>query len=125
MGKARAIAVSVILPVLYAVTVMIVTRHPKPKYAFADPTVFNVTEPAGPSILHTVDPVYPATALRNRIEGSVRFKVTIASDGSVEHALYESGPAPLVDAALKAVRQYRFEPKKAETEIEVPFALPR
>jgi TonB family protein len=123
MGKVRWMAVSVVLPLLYSLTVFVVTRHPKPVYAFADPTVFNVTEQAGPQILQTVDPVYPVVARRNGIEGSVRFKVTIAADGSVAHAEYLNGPAPLVDAALTAVRQWQFEAKKAETEIEVPFTL--
>jgi TonB family protein len=125
MPKVRRIAVSVVLPLVYAVAVLVVTRHPKPVYAFADPTVFNVTEQAGPQILHTVNPVYPAIARRKGIEGSVRFKVTIAADGSVTHAEYLSGPAPLVNAALIAVRQWQFEAKKAETEIEIPFTLPR
>jgi TonB family protein len=123
MVKVRWIAVSVVFPLFYAVSVFVVTRHPKPVYAFADPTVFNVTEPAGPQILYTVDPVYPAVARRNGIEGSVRFRVTIAADGSVAHAEYLSGPATLVDAALTAVRQWRFEAKKAQTEIEIPFTL--
>jgi len=118
MGRARGIAISVVLPLVYAAVVFVATRHPKPVYAFADPTVYNVVEPAGPKILKTVDPVYPPDL---KVRGSVRFKVTIASDGSVAHAVYESGPAELLNAALTAVRQYRFEAKAAETEIEIPF----
>jgi TonB family protein len=125
MGKVRDLAVSVLLPLLYAATVFVATRLTKPVYAYADPTVFTVTEPAGPAILHTVDPVYPPKAMRDRVEGTVKFQVMIAADGSVAHAVYLTGPAPLVDAALTAVRQYRFEAKKAETEIEIPFSLPR
>ena len=118
MGKARAIATGVVLPLVYAAAVFVATRHPKPVYAFADPTVYNVVEQAGPKILKSVDPVYPPNV---KAVGSVKFKVTIAADGSVAHAYYESGPAELVNAALTAVRQYRFEPKAAETEIEIPF----
>ncbi|HTS60691.1 MAG TPA: TonB family protein [Candidatus Acidoferrales bacterium] len=111
------------LPLLYLAAVYVATRHPKPVYAFAVPTVFTVAEKAGPAIYHAPDPIYPAQALRAHVEGSVRFHVAIAADGSVRHASLIAGPAPLVDAALTAVRQYQFEPKAAETEIEIPFSL--
>jgi hypothetical protein len=44
MARCRWIAVSVLLPVLYAAVVFVVTRKPKPIYAFAEPTVVTVTE---------------------------------------------------------------------------------
>jgi hypothetical protein len=44
MARARWIAVTVVLPVLYAAMVFVVTREPKPVYAFAQPTVVTVTE---------------------------------------------------------------------------------
>jgi hypothetical protein len=44
MKRVRWIAVSVLLPVLYAAVVFVVTRKPKPVYAFAQPTVVTVTE---------------------------------------------------------------------------------
>jgi hypothetical protein len=44
MRRALRLAVSVGLPLLYAVAVFVVTRHPKPVYAFAEPTVITVTD---------------------------------------------------------------------------------
>ena len=44
MGKVRWIAISVLLPVLYAAVVFVVTRKPKQTYKFAEPTVVTVTE---------------------------------------------------------------------------------
>jgi hypothetical protein len=44
MKRVRWIAVSVLLPVLYAAVVFVVTRKPKPVYAFAQPTVVTVSE---------------------------------------------------------------------------------
>jgi len=43
MVKVRWIALSVLLPVLYAAIVFVVTRKHKPKYMFAEPTVVTVT----------------------------------------------------------------------------------
>jgi hypothetical protein len=42
--KARKVAVTIVLPLLYAFAVYVATRHPKPVYAFAQPTVITVTE---------------------------------------------------------------------------------
>src|SRR5947209_12706605 len=122
MGRARWIAVSVVLPLLYAVAVFVATRHPKPVYAFADPTVMTVTDQPGPAIFHAAEPIYPAQALRNQIEGSVKVQVAIGADGTVASATPVSGPEPLRAAASAAVRQYQFEAKFARAEIEIPFS---
>jgi TonB family protein len=122
MRRAGWVAMTVFLPMLYAAAVYVATRRPKPVYAFADPTVLTVTEQPGPAVLHAPEPIYPAEALRKRIEGGVKFKVTVAADGTVAHAVLVSGPAPLVDSALTTVRQYQFEAKAGETDIEVPFS---
>ena len=46
MPRVRWIAVSVLLPVLYAMMVFVATRKPKVKrvYSFPEPTVITVTE---------------------------------------------------------------------------------
>ena len=69
--------------------------------------------------------MYPPQALRDRVEGSVFLKVAIAPDGSVSSAIPLRGPQLLRQAAVDGVRRWQFEPKAAETEIEVPFVLPR
>jgi TonB family protein len=123
MHRARSIAVTLLPPLLYALAVFVTTRKPKPVYAFADPTVITVSEKAGPAVYHAPEAVYPQQALRNRVAGSVTFKVTIAADGSVARADVVRGPVPLVAAALAAMRQYQFEAAPAEAEIEIPFSL--
>src|SRR6266849_6810989 len=123
MRQARWIAVTFVLPLLYAAVVSVATRHPKPVYAFADPTVMTVSDKPGPPIYHAPDPIYPAQALRDKIEGPVKVKITIAADGTVARANVVSGPAPLVAAALASVREYQFEAKPAETEIDIGFSL--
>jgi hypothetical protein len=44
MPKMRWIAITVLPPLLYLAVVLAVTRKPKPRYAFAEPTVVTVTE---------------------------------------------------------------------------------
>ena len=123
MRQARRIAVTLLPPMLYLAAVFVATRKPRPVYAFADPTVITVSEKVGPAVYHAPEAVYPQEALRNRVAGPVTFKVTIAADGSVVRADVLRGPAPLVAAALAAMRQYQFEAAPAEAEIEIPFSL--
>jgi protein TonB len=111
--------------VTYAAAVYVATRPPKPIYTLANKTVMTVTSDGGPAILTRAEPLYPPQALRDRIEGSVVLKVAIAPDGSVTSAIPLRGPEPLRQAAVDGVRRWHFEPKAAETEIEVPFVLPR
>ncbi len=84
-----------------------------------------VTADRGPAIVQRNEPVYPAQALRERVEGNVVVKVEIAEDGSVRSVVAVSGPDLLQSAATEAVRGWRFEARAAEAKIEVPFALPR
>lgn len=59
-----------------------------------------------------VDPVYPETALKRGVEGWVELAFTVTTSGSVENLeVRSSSPAKTFDeAAIRAVRQWRFEP---------------
>ncbi len=57
-----------------------------------------------------VVPVYPELARQARVEGTVRLHTVIDNDGSVMQVSYVSGPAMLVQAAIDAVKQWRFHP---------------
>jgi protein TonB len=61
-------------------------------------------------LLHRVDPVYPAAALRNHIRGVVRFAVTIGKDGRIEGLRLISGHPLLRQAARQAARQWVYRP---------------
>lgn len=81
-------------------------------------------------IAHKVQPVYPPDAIDHQVQGIVKIKVLIAPDGHVEQAHIASGHPLLVQAALQAVKQWRFQPLGSEdqpirvaTEVEVPFRL--
>jgi protein TonB len=80
-------------------------------------------------ILYSVPPVYPEEARRNRISGEVKLHVLLARDGTVEDIEVLSGHAQLQDAALEAVRQWRYRrtlvrsrPVEVDTVVEINFA---
>jgi protein TonB len=82
------------------------------------------------NLIHKVEPQYPVIARQLHIEGSVMVKAIISRDGVITHAEAESGQALLAQAALAAVRQWRYrpyylnhEPIEVETEITMNFVL--
>ncbi len=75
-----------------------------------------------PRLLSSVIPVYPAMARDTGIEGEVVIDTTIDKTGRVTGAKVISGPSVLRQAALDAVRQWRYEPSKLNGE-PVPVQL--
>jgi len=63
-----------------------------------------------PRVLKKVDPVYPDLARQARIEGEVSVEVRIGTTGRIERAAVVKAVTLLDEAALKAVRQWIFEP---------------
>ncbi|MCX6626457.1 MAG: TonB family protein [Candidatus Solibacter sp.] len=123
MKRLRWLTITLAPPLVYLAVLYQATRPPKAVYAFANPTVMTVTDKGGPAILHMPDAVYPAQALRERVEGSVTLKIAIAADGTVARAVPVSGPEPLRQAAADNVRQWQFEAEAQETEVDVGFSL--
>jgi TonB family protein len=81
-------------------------------------------------LVHSVRPVYPDAAKQAGIEGTVRLKATIAKDGTVQDLKVLSGDPALVNAAVEAVRQWRYQPTLLEgrpvsviTTVTVEFRL--
>ena len=81
-------------------------------------------------LLKRVSPEYPKKARKQHVEGTVRLHAVIAKDGSIKDLEVLSGDPLLADAALKAVRQWRYkptlldgQPKEVTTTIDVVFAL--
>jgi protein TonB len=77
-----------------------------------------------------VTPVYPPLARQTRIAGTVRLHAIIAKDGTVQQLEVMSGHPLLVQAALDAVRQWRYqptllngEPVEVDTTVDVIFSL--
>ena len=63
-----------------------------------------------PRLFEQVEPKYPELAARARIEGDVLLEAVLGPDGRIEEIRVLSGHALLVQAAIEAVRQWRYEP---------------
>ena len=124
MNRVRGMLVTYGLPALYLALVVVFNLPEKPEYWLPGRTVMTVTEKAGPvMILHMPDPIYPAQALRDSVQGTVTVKVSVAADGAVSQATALAGPEALRDAAVDAVRRWQFEGKALETQVDVGFSL--
>lgn len=81
-------------------------------------------------IVNRVQPVYPPLARQTRISGTVRLHAIIGKDGTIQQLEVLSGHPLLQQAALDAVRQWRYqptllngEPVEVDTTIDVIFSL--
>jgi protein TonB len=82
-------------------------------------------------LIKKTSPDYPAIAQAARVSGTVIHQVTISENGIIEGIQIISGPAMLQQAAIDAVRNWRYkpyllddEPVKVDTTVNVVFALP-
>ena len=81
-------------------------------------------------LVNRVQPVYPPLARQTRISGTVRLHAIISKDGTIRELEVLSGHPLLQQAALDAVRQWRYqptllngEPVEVDTTIDVIFSL--
>jgi TonB family protein len=68
-----------------------------------------------------VAPEYPALAKQMNVTGKVKIETTIAADGHVTSTKVIGGSPLLVNAALDAVKKWRFEPGPKDTTEVVEF----
>jgi TonB family protein len=68
-----------------------------------------------------VMPIYPDFARRMNIVGTVRLAVTVAPNGAVKSSKPIGGHPVLVNAAMEAVKQWKFEPGPTESSGVVEF----
>lgn len=61
-------------------------------------------------LIKAANPVYPPDAMRGFITGDVRAEVVIEADGRIGEIKVLSGPKPLREAAVEALRQYQYAP---------------
>jgi periplasmic protein TonB len=61
-------------------------------------------------LIRKVQPIYPELARRAHVEGTVTLMAFIDEDGNVENLQVVSGHLLLRDAALQAVRQWKYSP---------------
>jgi TonB family protein len=79
-------------------------------------------------LIHTVAPKYPKKAKDKKIEGDVVLHVEINDEGEVHDPWVISGPKELRDAAMEAVKQWKYSkdgPLPASSEVTLAFQLPK
>ena len=67
-----------------------------------------------PKLIHSVLPVYPLAARQANIQGDVVIDTRIAPNGSVSNMKVVSGPTMLRQAALEALRRWRYQPSELD-----------
>jgi len=68
-----------------------------------------------------VAPDYPDIARRMSITGIVKLAVVVAPNGTVKNAKVVGGHPLLVNAAINAIKQWKFEPAPTESRGTVEF----
>ncbi len=81
-------------------------------------------------VIHRVQPNYPPLAKTARVAGTVQLAAIIGKDGTIQNLHVISGHPLLTQAALDAVKQWRYkpyvlngEPVEVDTTIQVNFTL--
>ena len=105
------------------------TNVPVPKPA---PGALQISEGVTQGLLiKKIAPVYPSGALKMRKQGSVELLATVNKTGAVTSVKVLRGDSSLAQAALDAVRQWKYrpfllnaEPVEIETQITINFKLP-
>jgi len=84
------------------------------------------------SLIYRVEPDYPEQARQLEIQGPVVLEVRAARDGSIQEVKLLSGQRLLADAAIAAVKQWRFQPRKVhgqpvemQTTVTLNFRMPQ
>ena len=127
-----------------------VSSAARPASPIATPAALLSNSPAGPSspdlidgrfvrlkpelaeglLANRVEPDYPDAARRAHIQGSVTLETLIGANGRVQQVSPVSGNPQLADAAVNAVRQWRYKPFTVDghkvpirTQVTVTFML--
>jgi protein TonB len=113
------------LPEAVGITPVVVSPPPVP--VARPPRVSRMMEG---NLLHNVQPAYPPLARSVRIQGPVVLRAIISKAGTIENLQVLSGHPLLVQAAIDAVKQWRYrpyslngEPVEVETQVTVNFIL--
>jgi protein TonB len=102
-----------------------------PKVKVAAPSKVSISAGvAGGLLMQKTSPVYPQIAREARVSGTVVIQATISKTGVIENLHAVSGPTMLRQAALDAVKTWRYkpylldgDPVEVETTVSVTFSL--
>jgi TonB family protein len=88
------------------------TFHPLPAMAQAELTRKTKTK---------VSPAYPALARRMNITGTVKVLVVVSPSGNLKDTKVVGGNPLLINAAMDALKKWKFEPADSESTGTVEF----
>jgi len=84
-----------------------------------------------PHLIKRVEPIYPPLAEQMHVSGKVTLRCVIARDGSVKEIQVMKGRPLLIQAAIDAVSQWKYEPVllngeavEVGTTVDIVFVLP-
>jgi TonB family protein len=104
----------------------------KPAAAIESEPVELAPDAAEDSLQQRIEPEYPETARKQNVQGAVVLNLQIGADGSVEDVHAQSGPPLLTQAAIDAVKQWKFQPHmvdghavRTRTTTTLTFILPK
>ena len=87
----------------------------------ASPALHAQTENNARKIVYRIEPEYPAELKRIGIGGYVRVEATISPSGAVEDATIAGGNPILAEAAVKAVKKWKYAPLDSKTKAKLVF----
>jgi len=67
-------------------------------------------------LVHRVEPVYPAEARKDKLQGIIAVDIVVGKDGAVHSMHPLNGPDVLAKAAMDALRWWKFEPYRVNGE---------
>jgi TonB family protein len=81
-------------------------------------------------LLNKVRPIYPPDAKAAGLQGTVKLRVVVAKDGTLKEIRDVTGPLPLIESTVQAVRQWTWKPTELDgapvavvTDIDVNYTL--
>ncbi|MFI5088898.1 MAG: TonB family protein [Terriglobales bacterium] len=99
-----------------------------PESAAPEPKPASISQSVPGVLTHKVNPQYPAAARAARVQGAVVMSAIIGADGTIQQLRVISGNPLLVNAAMEAVKKWRYrpylldgKPVEVETNITVSF----
>ncbi len=86
----------------------------------------NLESVEGRRLIHRVEPDYPPDARTQHVEGTVILDAEIKENGHVGTVAVLSGNEVLAEAAVRAVKQWRYQPARnaSQTRVDFSFVLP-
>jgi TonB family protein len=136
LRKGHPVKVSTTVPVDFAFAInvqeiLVDVGAPQPSSGTTDPQPATIPgEVMMARLIHKVAPVYPSSARKNHIEGTVVLQAMVGNDGRISNLTVISGPREFLESAIGAVQQWRYRPfavnggaSQVTTEIQLKYEL--